>query len=250
MQEPLLKEINVMHIIPAIDLIGGKCVRLTQGDYAREKVYRDNPVDVAKEFQDAGFARLHLVDLDGAKSGRVINWNVIESICGETSLKIDVGGGIKTAEELKRLLNLGVSQVNLGSIAVRNPELVRAWIETYGDKIILSADVRDGHVAVSGWQEASSLTIDELIKTYEPAGLSYVTCTDISADGTLAGPAVSLYEKLVSAFPSIRIIASGGVGSIDDIERLSTTGVYGVIVGKALYEGKVTAAELTARTEK
>lgn len=239
-----------MYIIPAIDLIGGKCVRLTQGDYAREKVYRDNPVDVAKEFQDAGFTRLHLVDLDGAKNGRVVNWDVIGSICRETSLKVDVGGGIKTEEELKRLLDLGASRVNLGSIAVKNTELVRSWIEKYGERIILSADVRDGRVAVAGWQEASSLTVDELIMTYEPAGLSFATCTEISADGTLAGPAVELYARLVEAFPSIRVIASGGVGSIDHIDKLSTTGVYGVIVGKAIYEGKITAAELVARSEK
>lgn len=149
-----------MHIIPAIDLIDGKCVRLTQGDYAREKVYRDSPVEVALEFQDAGLMRLHVVDLDGAKSGRVVNWSVIESICRETSLKVDVGGGIKKEDELKRLFDFGVSQVNLGSIAVRNPDLVRSWIEIYGERIILSADVRDGYVAVSGWQEASSLTVD------------------------------------------------------------------------------------------
>jgi phosphoribosylformimino-5-aminoimidazole carboxamide ribotide isomerase len=239
-----------MYIIPAIDLIGGKCVRLTQGDYTREKVYRDNPVEVAKEFQEAGFKRLHLVDLDGAKSGHVVNWEVIGSICRETSLKVDVGGGIKTEDELKRLFDFGATQVNLGSIAVRNPELVSAWIEVYGERIILSADVRDGRIAVSGWQEASSLTVDDLIRKYEPAGLSYVTCTEISADGTLAGPAIGLYERLVSAFPTMRIIASGGVGSIDHIEQLSTTGVYGVIVGKALYEGKITAAELMARTER
>lgn len=239
-----------MYIIPAIDLIDGKCVRLTQGDYAREKVYRDNPVDVAREFQDAGFSRLHVVDLDGAKSGKVVNWNVIESICRETTLKVDVGGGIKKEDDLKRLFDSGASHVNLGSIAVRNPELVGSWIETYGDRIILSADVRDGRVAVSGWQEASLLTVDELIKGYEATGLSFVTCTDISADGTLAGPAIDLYKHLVSTFPSMHVIASGGVGSVDDIERLATTGVFGVIVGKALYEGRITAAELTARTEK
>lgn len=237
-----------MHIIPAIDLIDGKCVRLTQGDYAREKVYRDNPVEVALEFQEAGLTRLHLVDLDGAKSGRVVNWGIIESICQKTSLKIDVGGGIKKEDELKRLFGLGVSQVNLGSIAVRDPDIVRSWIETYGERIILSADVRDGYVAISGWQEASALTVDELIGRYEPAGLSFVTCTDISTDGTLAGPAIGLYERLVSAFPEMRIIASGGVGSIKDIERLATTGVYGVIVGKALYEGRITKKELTALT--
>lgn len=239
-----------MHIIPAIDLIDGKCVRLTQGDYAREKVYRDSPVEVALEFQDAGLMRLHVVDLDGAKSGRVVNWSVIESICRETSLKVDVGGGIKKEDELKRLFDFGVSQVNLGSIAVRNPDLVRSWIEIYGERIILSADVRDGYVAVSGWQEASSLTVDELIVGYKPAGLSFVTCTDISTDGTLAGPAIGLYERLVSAFPEMHIVASGGVGSIRDIERLATTGVYGVIVGKALYEGRITREELTALTEK
>jgi phosphoribosylformimino-5-aminoimidazole carboxamide ribotide isomerase len=239
-----------MHIIPAIDLIDGKCVRLTQGDYAREKVYRDNPLDVAKEFQDAGFTRLHVVDLDGAKRGQVVNWTVIESICRETSLKVDVGGGIKKEDDLNRLFDCGANQVNLGSVAVRDPELVRSWIQTFGDKIILSADVRDDRVAVSGWQEASSLTVDDLIKRYESSGLAFVTCTDISTDGTLAGPAIGLYERLVSAFPSINIIASGGVGSIEHVERLITTGVFGVIVGKALYEGKITAAELTALTER
>ncbi|HEX7015748.1 MAG TPA: 1-(5-phosphoribosyl)-5-[(5-phosphoribosylamino)methylideneamino]imidazole-4-carboxamide isomerase [Cyclobacteriaceae bacterium] len=239
-----------MHIIPAIDLIDGKCVRLTQGDYAQEKVYRDNPLDVAREFQDAGFTRLHVVDLDGAKSGRVVNWNVIETICSGTSLKVDVGGGIKKEEDLRRLFDSGANQVNLGSIAVRDPGMVRKWIQTYGARIILSADVRDGYVAISGWQEASRVTVDDLIKSYLPAGLSFVTCTDISADGTLAGPAVDLYEHLVSAFPTVRIIASGGVGSINDIEQLAATNVYGVIVGKALYEGKITAAELTARTER
>lgn len=235
-----------MYIIPAIDLIDGKCVRLTQGDYAREKVYRDDPVEVAREFQAAGLTRLHLVDLDGAKKGQVVNWRVIEAICKETSLKVDVGGGIKKEDDIKKLFGFGVSQVNLGSIAVRDPDLVRAWIETYGERIILSADVRDGRVAVSGWQEASSLTVDELINTYASAGLSFVTCTDISTDGTLAGPAIGLYEQLVAAFPTIHVVASGGVGSIKDIDRLATTGVYGVIVGKALYEGKITAAELMA----
>lgn len=239
-----------MHIIPAIDLIDGKCVRLTQGDYAREKVYRNDPLEVAKEFQDAGLTRLHLVDLDGAKSGRVTNWKAIESICRNTSLSVDVGGGIKTEDELKRLFDCGANQVNLGSIAVRDPVLVSSWIETYDEKIILSADVRDGQVAVSGWQEASSLTVDALIKMYEPAGLSFATCTDISTDGTLAGPAIGLYQHLVSTFPGVAIVASGGVGSTLDIERLASTGVYGVIVGKALYEGRMTTAELFALTEK
>lgn len=233
-----------MLIFPAIDIINGKCVRLTQGDYTRETLYRENPLDVAKEFEDAGFSHLHLVDLDGAKAGRVTNWKVIDAICSGTSLKVDAGGGIKTSSDLDRLFNAGVQQVNLGSIAVRDPETVYGWLEEYRERIILSADVRNGKVAISGWQEASSLDVFELIGRYAGKGISYVTCTDISTDGTLEGPALGLYKSLAGRFPDIKIIASGGVGSERHLEELKSTSVYGAIVGKAIYEEKISLEEL------
>ena len=234
-----------MLIFPAIDVINGKCVRLTQGDYTRETVYREDPLEVAKEFEAAGLTHLHLVDLDGAKAGRVTNWKVIESICAGTKLIVDMGGGIKTREDLERLFDTGVRQANLGSIAVRNPEDVFGWIESFGDKIILSADVKDQQVAISGWQEASSLDVFNLIGMYMGKGIGYVTCTDISTDGTLQGPAIGLYEKLLLRFPEVRLIASGGVGSGEHLEKLASTGVYGTIVGKAIYEGKISLEELS-----
>src|SRR5690606_20387733 len=183
------KLLKTMRIIPAIDIINGKCVRLTQGDYAQEKVYNENPLEVAKSFEEAGLKHLHLVDLDGAKAGKVINWKVVENIASGTSLHIDFGGGIKTKEELLKLFDLGVKQVNLGSIAVKQPELVYEWIETFGaEKIILSADVKEEKIQVSGWQENSSLMITDLVEKYRRKGLLYVTCTDISTDGMLSGP--------------------------------------------------------------
>lgn len=233
-----------MLIFPAIDIINGMCVRLTQGDYTRETVYREDPLEVAKEFEAAGFTHLHLVDLDGARAGRVVNWQVVESICTHTKLKVDMGGGIKTQDDLQHLFDAGVSQANLGSIAVRNPEIVYGWLESFGDRIILSADVRGKQVAISGWQEASSLDVFELIDMYISKGIAYVTCTDISTDGTLQGPAIALYEELLERFPKTKLIASGGVGSADHLRRLTSTGVYGVIVGKAIYEGKISLEDL------
>lgn len=234
-----------MLIIPAIDIINGRCVRLTQGDYARETVYREEPLDVAKEFEAAGLTHLHLVDLDGAKAGRVTNWKVVEAICSKTKLMVDMGGGIKTKDELHRLFDAGVDKANLGSIAVRNPQVVYDWIDIFGDRIILSADVRDLQVAISGWQEASSLDVFELIGMYTKKGVAYVTCTDISTDGTLKGPATELYKAILLRFPEVKLIASGGVGSANDLEKLAATGVYGAIVGKAIYEGKISLEELS-----
>jgi len=234
-----------MRIIPAIDLIDGKCVRLTQGDYGQKKVYNENPLEVARSFEDAGLQYLHLVDLDGAKAGRVTNWSVVEAITGDTSLKVDFGGGIKTSEEIDRLFKAGVHQVNLGSIAVKDPKRVELWIEQFGaDRIILSADVRQEKVAISGWQEESGLSVFDFIADYLGKGLRYVTCTDISTDGMLQGPNVDLYRKILERFPDIRLIASGGVSAMDDIKVLASTGVDGVIVGKAIYEGRIELKEI------
>ncbi len=235
-----------MKIIPAIDIIDGKCVRLSQGNYDQKKVYHDDPLEVAKMFEDAGLNHLHLVDLDGAKQGKVVNWSVIQRICSSTRLTIDFGGGIKTKTDIRKLLESGVHQVNLGSIAVKEPEKVSIWITEFGaDKIILSADVRVEKIAVHGWTETSELSIWDFISNYQNLGIHYVTCTDISTDGMLSGPNVSLYQKLLAEFPDIKLIASGGVSSKEDLVRLKETGVYGVIVGKAIYEGKIQLDELT-----
>lgn len=234
-----------MRIIPAIDIIDGKCVRLTQGDYTRKKVYNENPFDVARGFETAGLKYLHLVDLDGAKAGKVTNWKVIESICSGTSMVVDFGGGIKTDDEINRLFDIGVSQVNLGSIAVKDPRKVGRWIEAFGpEKIILSADVSDEKVAIAGWQEDSAITIGEFIRDYLKKEIKYITCTDISTDGMLQGPNVNLYSKLLKAFPTIKLIASGGVSSMDDLAQLKKINVDGVIVGKAIYEGRIRLEEL------
>ena len=235
-----------MRIIPAIDIIDGKCVRLTQGDYARKKVYNEDPLEVALSFQEAGLNHLHLVDLDGAKAGKVINWTVVESITQNTKLRVDFGGGIKTEPELNRLFDIGVRQVNLGSIAVKNRALVQDWIQQFGaDKIILSADVKNEKIAISGWAEDSAINITDFINDYIQLGITYVTCTDISTDGMLQGPNTGLYAKLLQAFPSIKLIASGGVSNINDIGELRKIGVDGVIVGKAIYEGKINLKDLS-----
>ena len=229
-----------MRIIPAIDIIDGKCVRLTQGDYAQKKVYNEDPLDVAKSFEAAGLRYLHLVDLDGAKAGKVINWRVIETITSQTGLAVDFGGGIKTDHEIARLFDTGVKQVNLGSIAVKSPEIVSGWIERYGaEKIVLSADVKGEKIAIGGWTENSTIDIHDLIRDYIKKGIIYITCTDISTDGMLQGPNVALYAKLLKAFPSIKLIASGGVSGIEDLNELKKLKVDGVIVGKAIYEGRI-----------
>ena len=234
-----------MRIIPAIDLIDGKCVRLTQGDYAQKTIYNENPVEVAKEFERAGMKYLHLVDLDGAKIGKVQNWKVIEDITSKTKLTVDFGGGIKTDDEIKKLFDLGVSQVNLGSVAVKSPEKVIAWTKIFGaEKIILSADVKNNMIAIHGWQEKSTLDIKNFIREFLQHGIVHITCTDISTDGTLKGPNSELYKELIMEFPSIRLVASGGVGNVTHLETLKKAGVNGVIVGKAIYEGKITMKEL------
>jgi phosphoribosylformimino-5-aminoimidazole carboxamide ribotide isomerase len=234
-----------MRIIPAIDIIDGKCVRLTQGDYDLKKIYNENPVEVARSFEDAGLEYLHVVDLDGAKAGKVINWNVVKDITSKTKLTIDFGGGIKTDDEITRLFELGVKQVNLGSIAVKNKEKVFEWITQFGPgKIILSADVKNEMVAVSGWQENSSISLHDIIHQYLKYNIEYVTCTDISTDGMLQGPNIGLYKKIRSTFPSVKLVASGGVSNMHDILKLKDINVDGVIVGKAIYEGRIDIKEL------
>jgi phosphoribosylformimino-5-aminoimidazole carboxamide ribotide isomerase len=234
-----------MRIIPAIDIIEGKCVRLTQGDYRQKKIYNEDPVAVARSFEDAGLTHLHVVDLDGAKNGKVVNWNVIEKIVKDTNLSVDFGGGIKTTEEIKNLLTLGIQQVNLGSIAVKQPEKIVEWLNQFGaERIILSADVKGDNIAINGWQENAGIEFTVFLKDYLQRGIQYVTCTDISTDGMLTGPNVNLYKKIILNFPNLNLIASGGVSNLDDLKELKRIGVDGVIVGKAIYEGKIRLEEL------
>ena len=234
-----------MRIIPAIDIIEGKCVRLVQGDYNQMKMYREDPLEVAKEFEDADLEYLHLVDLDGAKNGKVVNWDVIEDIQANTALKVDFGGGVKSTEEVDRLLELGINQINIGSIAVSEPKLFSDWLWKYGpENFVLSADVRDEKIVVNGWAEATEVKIFDLIAQFEKDGLQYICCTDVRTDGMLEGPNFILYRKLKSRFPNLKIIASGGISSVNDLEELQYIHVDGAIIGKAIYEGKIKLPEL------
>lgn len=234
-----------MIIIPAIDILNGKCVRLRQGDFDSQKVYAEKPLDMAKTFEKAGIEYLHLVDLDGARSGKVMNWKVVKSITENTSLKVDFGGGIKTPDDIERLFQMRVDKINLGSIAYNQPNKVKDWLQKYGSKkIILSADCKDEMLAVAGWQSQTSIAIINYIMEYALAGLEYVTCTDISKDGMLSGPNIVLYKKILTMVTSIKLIASGGISSKDDLNALASAGCYGAIVGKAFYEGKITIKEL------
>ncbi len=234
-----------MIIIPAIDIIDGKAVRLTKGDYNRKKVYNEDPLEVAKVFEDAGIRRLHLVDLDGAKAKRIVNHKVLERIAAGTSLKIDFGGGVQSDDDISIAFEAGATQVTGGSIAVRQPEMFEKWLKEYGPgKIILGADVKDGKIAVSGWQEQSAWILDDFLKQYIAKGVKYVISTDVSRDGVLAGPAVDLYEKMTINFPLLEVIASGGVSCIEDIYKLDKLPLHGVIVGKAIYENRITLEEI------
>jgi len=234
-----------MRIIPAIDIIDGKCVRLTQGDYGKKKVYREDPVEVALEFQDADLDCLHLVDLDGARAGHVVNWEVIRDIQEKTALSVDFGGGVKTEAEVEQLLDLGVHQINIGSLAVKEPETFSKWLKKFGtENFVLSADVKNGNVAINGWLEDTKFRLFDLVERFEAEGLEFLTCTDISTDGMLEGPNIGLYKKLINRFPKLKIVASGGVSSLHDLEELKYTKVYGVIIGKAIYEGKIKLEEL------
>ncbi len=236
----------MIEIIPAIDLIDGKCVRLSQGDYAQKTVYNENPLEVAKMFADAGIRRLHLVDLDGAKAQHIVNHKVLEKITLGTNLIVDFGGGLKTDEDLQIAFECGASMVTGGSIAVKNPKIFSSWISKFGgEKIILGADVKDEKIAIGGWLETTDLELLPYIKSYTEKGIRKVICTDISKDGMLQGPAIELYKKMLIAIPDIYLIASGGVSSIRDIELLHEASIPAVITGKAIYEGKITLKELT-----
>lgn len=231
--------------IPAIDLIEGKCVRLTQGDYATSHVYAEDPVDMARRFEDMGFTRLHLVDLDGAKSRHVVNDHVLKAITRATKLIVDFGGGVKTDEDMSRVLDAGAEMVTCGSIAVTQPDTVLGWMERYGaEHLILGADVKDGKISINGWLEDSAYELMPFLQRYLDAGMMHVLCTDISRDGMLQGPATTLYGSIMQAFPHCRLIASGGVSCIEDILQLDKAGVPAVVFGKAIYEGKINMKEL------
>lgn len=235
-----------MLIIPAIDIIDGKCVRLTEGDYSQKTVYRENPLEVAKEFEAAGLSRLHLVDLDGAKAGAVKNWKVLENITQHTSLEIDFGGGIKTEKDLQIVFDSGAHYATIGSIAVKDPTLFESWLTKYGaEKFLLGADVKQEKIAISGWLETTDITILDFIKTYIDKGVKQIFCTDVSKDGKLEGPSLELYKKIIAAYPTLHFIASGGVATIKDVEELASIGCSGVIIGKAIYENRITLKELS-----
>ena len=234
-----------IELIPAIDIIDGKCVRLSQGDYDRRKEYDERPLEVAKRLQDVGIRRLHVVDLDGAASSHIVNYKSLEQIATHTDLMIDFGGGLKTDDDLRIAFECGAAMVTGGSIAVKDAETFCRWLQIYGsERIILGADAKDKKVAVSGWKENSDLELLPFISSYVERGISKVICTDISKDGMLQGPAVELYQEILEQHPSLHLIASGGVGSMDDIKRLEEAGVPAVIFGKALYEGRITMDEL------
>lgn len=238
----------MIEIVPAIDVIEGKCVRLTQGDYAQKKVYNEDPVEVAKRFEDAGIQRLHLVDLDGAKAQHIINYRTLEKITSKTALVVDFGGGLKTDDDLRIAFECGAAMVTGGSIAAKDPEVFSSWITKYGsDKIILGADVKDEKIVVSGWLENTTLDIIPFIDDYFQKGIRKVICTDVSKDGMLEGTAVDLYKKLIEHFPDIYLIASGGVASLHDLELLEQNHIPSVIIGKAFYEGTIKLSDLTKR---
>ncbi|NNL15564.1 MAG: 1-(5-phosphoribosyl)-5-[(5-phosphoribosylamino)methylideneamino]imidazole-4-carboxamide isomerase [Flavobacteriaceae bacterium] len=234
-----------MRIIPAIDIMEGKCVRLTKGDYDTKKVYNENPLDVAKEFEDNGIQYLHLVDLDGAKSEHIVNYNILESIASKTNLKIDFGGGLKSDDDLRIAFECGANQVTGGSIAANNPDIFLKWLTKYGpEKIILGADCKNRKIATNGWLEESKIDVVDFIKDYESKGINYVICTDISKDGMLEGTSNELYKEIVSK-SKVKLIASGGVSSISDLEKVKEIGCEGAILGKAIYEGNITLKELS-----
>ncbi|UBM60533.1 1-(5-phosphoribosyl)-5-[(5-phosphoribosylamino)methylideneamino]imidazole-4-carboxamide isomerase [Marinilongibacter aquaticus] len=235
----------MFQIIPAIDLIDGHCVRLTKGDYDTKKVYNEDPLDVAKAFQDKGISRLHLVDLDGAKQKKVVNLKVLEKIASKTNLVIDFGGGVQSDEDIHAVFNSGAAMITGGSIAVKNPELFLKWLEQYGcEKIILGADAKDRKIAISGWEENSGQDIIDFVSHYTQKGIKYLISTDVSKDGLLQGPSTELYKELNAQFPKSEIIASGGVAEMKDIEELAALNIHGVIVGKAIYEGRIAMDEI------
>lgn len=235
-----------MTIIPAIDIIEGAAVRLTGGDYQRKKVYYNDPLEAAKLFEDSGLKRLHLVDLDGAKNKKVTNLSVLEKIAAHTSLQIDFGGGVKTIEDVKMIFDAGASQCTIGSLAVKNPELLKKWIEEFGgEKFLVGADVLNNQIRVSGWLEDGGISLFDFLEKMMTMRLNEFFCTDISKDGKMKGPAVDLYKKVIKRFPSIQLIASGGVVTVDDLMALKNAGCSGAIVGKAIYEKTISIKELS-----
>lgn len=238
---------STFQVIPAIDLLGGQCVRLSGGDYNQVSRYESDPLKQALRFQEAGLRYLHLVDLDGAKAGRVINWQVVERLTAETQLHIDFGGGVRSSEELSRLLALGVKQVTAGSLAVKNPGLVQEWIAEWGPEVvILGADVRQGQIAISGWEEKSELALFPFLENWLAQGIRRVICTDVSRDGKLSGPALDLYAEILSQFPTLELVASGGVAQLSDLQACQHAGLAAAIVGKAYYEGHITLEQLAS----
>lgn len=234
--------------IPAIDIIEGHCVRLTKGDYASMKTYSADPFDIARRFEAQGFKRLHIVDLDGAKSSHVVNLSVLRSIATGTHLTIDFGGGIKTDEDLQAVFDNGASMATIGSVAIKNPTLFEQWLKRYGaQRLILGADVKDGYISINGWKEESSVLLHDFLDTYINKGVTNVLCTDISRDGMLSGTSVELYKQILERHPGLRLIASGGVSSIEDLIELDKAGVPAVVFGKAIYEGRIKLNEVAAR---
>ena len=233
-----------IELIPAIDIIDGQCVRLTKGDYDQKKVYGE-PLDMAREFEAIGFKRLHMVDLDGAKSRHIVNESVLKSLASQTRLTIDFGGGIKTDDDMGKAFESGAQLVTVGSVAVTQPELFEAWLRKYGgERLILGADVRNGKISINGWKEESTEDLLPFLQKYIDMGVKNVLCTEISKDGTLTGPAISLYKEVMAAYPTLHLIASGGVSCIDDIKALEAAGIPAVVFGKAIYEGKLDLKEL------
>jgi len=234
-----------MRIIPAIDIIDGKCVRLSKGDYDTKIIYNENPLEVAKSFEAHGIEYLHLVDLDGAKSSKIVNYKILEQIATQTSLQIDFGGGLKSDDDLKIAFESGASQITGGSIAVKNRTIFEKWISEYGsDKIILGADAKDEKIAVSGWLEDSNEDLIPFIQEYQMKGIQYVICTDIAKDGMLQGPSFELYEKILKEAVGVKLIASGGISTFDELPKLAALGCEGTIIGKAIYEGRITLKQL------
>ncbi|MBG6129749.1 phosphoribosylformimino-5-aminoimidazole carboxamide ribotide isomerase [Aquimarina sp. EL_43] len=234
-----------MRIIPAIDIIDGKCVRLSKGDYNTKKIYNENPLEVAKEFEAHGIEYLHLVDLDGAKSKHIVNHRVLEQIASRTSLKIDFGGGLKTDDDLRIAFESGANQITGGSIAVKDPEIFTSWLQKYGtDKIILGADAHHEKIAVSGWLEESNKELIPFVQEYQKEGITYVICTDISKDGMLQGPSFELYQRILNQTDNLKLIASGGISTFDELPKLAEIGCEGTIIGKAIYEHKISLKQL------
>ncbi len=229
-----------MEIIPAIDIIEGKCVRLTEGDYASKTVYAASPLEMAKQSEGLGFKRLHLVDLDGAKAGKVTNWKIVEEIAAHTQLVLDFGGGVKTSDEVERIIALGVQYVTVGSIAAKHPEEFKSWLTTFGtNKFFLGADVRNNKIMTGGWLDATEIEVLDFISDYLNLGVNHFFCTDISKDGKLMGPSIDLYNTMIESLPGLHLVASGGVSSMEDLHALKSIGCKGAIVGKAIYEGKI-----------